>query len=242
MPIAENIARVHDEITAACRHAGRARGEVQLMAVTKMNPAAAILEAHAAGLQLFGENRVQEYAGKQVELIPTGIFNGPAPARIHCIGPVQSNKAARAAELFHAIDTVDSLRLAERLDRAATSLSQRLPVLIEIKLSPEESKHGLAPDSPELQLLLEKLPDLSHLAPRGLMTMPPWSEDPEQARPYFRRLRELRDTLAQQFPRLALNELSMGMSHDFAVAIAEGATTVRIGTAIFGARPKPVVT
>jgi len=237
MSISDNIARVEEQIGAACRAANRSRDSVQLMAVSKTHPPELILEAYAAGLRLFGENRIQEYAGKQPALLAAGILSGEPAASFHCIGPVQSNKAARAVKLFDAIETVDSLRLAERLDRAAAETAKILPVFIEIKLSLEASKHGLAPDSAELAQLLERLPDLTHLQPRGWMTVPPYAEDPEQTRTYFRQLRTLRDSLAQRHPGLSLDELSMGMSHDFSVAIEEGATVVRVGTAIFGARP-----
>jgi PLP dependent protein len=149
---------------------------------------------------------------------------------------LQSNKAARAAELFGSVDTLDSVSLAERLDQAATRLGRRLGVLIEIKLSPEATKAGLEPESDELAGLLERLPDLAGLEFRGLMMVPPFLEDLSAVRPYFRELRVLRDRLAAAHPRLSFAELSMGMSHDFPVAIGEGATQVRIGTALFGAR------
>lgn len=236
MSISDNIASVEDQIATACRKANRARETVQLMAVSKVHPAESILEAYAAGLRLFGENRVQEYAGKRPALALENIFAAQPAARFHCIGPVQSNKATRAVELFDAIDTIDSLRLAERLDHAAGTTAKSLPVFVEIKLSSEPSKHGISPGTAELDELFERLPELSHLEPCGLMTVPPFAEDPEQARPYFRQLRELRDSLSQRSPRIALKELSMGMSHDFPVAIEEGATIVRVGTAIFGAR------
>ncbi len=237
MSIAENISKVEEQIDAACRNANRARKSVRLMAVSKTHPPEAILEAYAAGLLLFGENRVQEYAGKRDALAAAGIFDASTPASFHCIGPVQSNKAARAAQLFDAIDSVDSLRLADKLNQAATQAGKQLSICIEIKLSPEESKHGVTPESAELNELLEQLPEFPYLRARGLMTIPPFAEDPEQARPYFRQLRVLRDALAQRHPHLSLEDLSMGMSHDFPVAIEEGATLVRVGTAIFGARP-----
>ncbi|MHB8303465.1 MAG: YggS family pyridoxal phosphate-dependent enzyme [Acidobacteriaceae bacterium] len=236
MSIAENIARIEDQVAAACLRANRPRESVRLMAVSKAHPPQAIVEAHEAGLRLFGENRVQEYEGKRDALQAAGMFAAAFPAIVHCIGPLQSNKAARAAQIFDSIDSVDSLRLADRLNKAAGEAKKRLSILIEIKLSPEASKHGLAPDAAELHALLEQLPNLTHLELRGLMTVPPYADDLEQARPYFRQLRQLRDALAQKHPRLALEELSMGMSHDFAVAIEEGATLVRVGTAIFGAR------
>jgi pyridoxal phosphate enzyme (YggS family) len=237
MSIADNIARVEKEMAAACRRAGRPRESVQLMAVSKTHLAASIAEAFACGIRLFGENRVQEFAAKQSALQVAGISSDAGPASFHLIGPLQSNKAARAAQIFEAVDSVDSLHLAQRLDQAAAAAGKPLPILIEIKLSHEASKHGLAPDADELQQLLERLPELENLQMRGLMTIPPYADDLEQVRPYFRRLRELRDSLAQRYSALQFDELSMGMSHDFSVAIEEGATLVRIGTAIFGARP-----
>lgn len=237
MPIAENIIRVEEQIDAACHRANRPRKSVRLMAVSKTHPAESILEAYAAGIRLFGENRVQEYSGKHAALLAAGILTTPPSALFHCIGPLQSNKATRAAKLFDAIDTIDSLRLAERINEAAKEVGKVLPICIEIKLSHEDSKHGLVPETAELNELFERLPNFSHLHTRGLMTVPPYAENPEHARSYFRRLRNLRDSLAQHYPRLALDELSMGMSHDFAVAIEEGATVIRVGTAIFGARP-----
>ncbi len=251
---AENLARIEERIAAAARRAGRPRAEIALMAVSKTHPASAILEARAAGVSLFGENRVQEFQQKSEELLASGLVierssstpaskpdNSPllSAARFHLIGRLQSNKSAKAAELFSAIDSLDSLRLAQRLDEAAKRLDRILPVLLEIKLSHEESKSGLEAHSAELAQLLEQLPDLPNLNAQGLMTVPPWSEDPETARPYFRRLRELRDRLARQHPRLDLSQLSIGMSGDFEVAIEEGSTCVRVGTALFGKRPYP---
>ncbi|HTU51557.1 MAG TPA: YggS family pyridoxal phosphate-dependent enzyme [Acidobacteriaceae bacterium] len=237
MPIADSIARVEEQIAAACGRVLRSRNRVQLMAVSKTQPATAIAEAFRCGIRLFGENRVQEFAAKQSALETAGMSTNAAPSSFHLIGPLQSNKATRAAQIFDAVDSVDSVRLAQRLDEACAVIGKRLPILIEIKLSPEASKHGLDADADELRELLERLPDLKNLMFRGLMTVPPYSDDLEQVRPYFRRLRELRDSLAQQYPALQFDELSMGMSHDFSVAIEEGSTLVRIGTAIFGARP-----
>jgi hypothetical protein len=228
----ENFDRIEAQIAQACREAGRPRGEVALMAVSKMHPASAIVAAEALGVRLFGENRVQEFQEKSAQLALPG-------AEFHLIGHLQSNKAARAAELFASVDTIDSVSLAERLNQAATRLGRRLAVLIEIKLSHEESKAGLVPESAELQLLLERLPDFPGLELHGLMTVPPFLEDLSAIRPYFVRLRRLRDQLAAAHPRLSFAELSMGMSHDFPVAIAEGATQVRIGTALFGPRSYP---
>ncbi len=232
----ERLARVEEQIGVACRRAGRPRPEVALMAVSKTHPVSAIVEAAACGVTLFGENRVQEFQLKSEELA-----RDAAKPRIemHLIGKLQSNKTAKAAEIFAAVDTVDSSRLAHRLNDAAVRQGRVLPVLLEIKLSPEESKSGLDPESPELMQLLERMPDLPGLKLRGLMTVPPWSEDAECARPYFVQLRHLRDQLAVRWPGLDFSRLSMGMSGDFAVAIEEGSTCVRIGTALFGKRPYP---
>jgi pyridoxal phosphate enzyme (YggS family) len=196
------------------------------MAVSKVHPVEMILEAHAAGQRLFGENRVQEYQEKSQHL--ANILD----LEFHLIGPLQSNKTNRAAELFHAIDAVDSLKIAQRLDTAALALNKKLPVLIEVKLSHEETKHGLAPA--ELPELLAAMEGFHAVEAVGLMTVPPWSEDAETARPYFRELRRLRDEAAVRFPKLT--QLSMGMSNDFTIAIEEGSTCVRLGTAIFGKR------
>ena len=231
-------------MAAAALRAGRRPEEIALMAVSKTMPADRIREAFEAGQRLFGENRVQEFQSKHAELTaasPTvasvavcNVFDIER-ARFHLIGHLQSNKAAKAAELFHAVDSVDSLRLAERIDAAAANLGKTLSILIEINIGGEAAKSGVEPGSAELVRLLEAAPRLSHLEIRGLMTVPPFSEDPEGSRPYFRRLRELRDRLAIE-TKLDLPELSMGMSHDFEVAIEEGSTCVRVGTAIFGAR------
>lgn len=237
MSIADNIARVEEEIAAACHRAGRPRASVQLMAVSKTHPPERIAEAFASGIRIFGENRVQEYLGKRSGLVEAGLFDGPLPARIHFIGPLQSNKVVRAVPIFDSIDAVDSLALAERVEQAAAEIGERLPILIEIKLSAEPSKHGFIPDTAELDELLERLPDFHHLDAQGFMAVPPFADDLEQVRPYFRRLRLLRDSVAARHSGVALDELSMGMSHDFPVAIEEGATRVRIGTAIFGERP-----
>jgi PLP dependent protein len=226
MSIASNLERLRNEIADTCAHANRRVEDVALMAVSKMHPAEAILAAHAAGQRLFGENRVQEAQAKSAQIAQLGGLD------LHLIGPLQSNKTTKAAELFHAIDTIDSLKTAERLNTAAQALGKTLPILIEVKLSHEETKHGLAPE--ELAAFLDSLRPFSSLQPRGLMTVPPWSEDPETARPYFQHLRRLRDESLAQHPELT--QLSMGMSNDFRVAIEEGSNTVRIGTAIFGKR------
>ncbi len=227
--IAENLERVRNEVADACAHAHRNATDVALMAVSKVHPAEAIVEAHEAGQRLFGENRVQEMQTKYP------LVSGLAGIELHLIGPLQNNKTGKAAEIFHAVDTLDALKTAERLNAAAAALDKLLPVLIEVKLSPEESKHGLAPS--DLSALLDALAPLTHIQARGLMTVPPWSEDAETARPYFQQLRRLRDEHIANFPKLT--QLSMGMSNDFRVAIEEGSTTIRIGTAIFGKRTKP---
>lgn len=229
MSIAENLARLHAQIAVACRRANRSESDVALMAVSKVHPVEVIIEAYAAGQRLFGENRVQEFQQKSPHL------TGLSDLHVHLIGPLQSNKTNKAAELFDAIDAVDSLKIAQRLDSAAAALHKKLPVLIEVKLSHEESKHGVVPG--ELPALLDSIAELGSIEAVGLMTVPPWSEDAEIARPYFRELRRLRD--ASQKAHLALTQLSMGMTNDFSVAIEEGSTCVRVGTAIFGKR-KPV--
>jgi pyridoxal phosphate enzyme (YggS family) len=230
MSVAENLARIREQIAAACQNAGRSESDVALMAVSKVHPAAAIIEAYDAGLRLFGENRVQEWQQKSLEVAQLPGMT------MHLIGPLQSNKTARAAELFQAIDSVDSFKIATRLDAAARALNKRLPVLIEVKLSHEETKHGVEPA--QLPALLDQMAALEFLVPSGLMTVPPWSEEAEPARPYFRELRRLRDASLAMCP--TLTQLSMGMSNDFSVAIEEGSTCVRIGTALFGRRSQSV--
>ena len=221
---------VEERIEAACRRASRAREEVRLMAVSKTHPAPAIGEAAAAGLTLFGENRVQEFDAKHAEL-PDGV-------EVHLIGHLQSNKASKAAAIFAAIDAVDSLRLLERLNEAARQAGRRLPVLLEIKLSNEGTKTGFDPASVELQQMLERGPDLHHVDVCGLMTIAPLDENPDSARACFRGLRGLRDELARKHSGIDLRDLSMGMSGDYEIAIEEGSTLVRIGTALFGPRER----
>jgi pyridoxal phosphate enzyme (YggS family) len=235
--LAENLERLEEVIARACRRAGRTRAEIELMAVAKTYPAATIAEAAVLGLTLFGENRVQEFSGKAVELEPLrGPVAGASPIRVHLIGHLQSNKAQRAVELFDGIDTVDSLRLAERLNEAAGKRRKRLPVLAEVKLSSEETKAGLEPDSSEAGELLERLAELENLQMRGLMTIAPWGVSEAETRACFRSLREWRDRWATAYSRLSFDVLSMGMSGDFHLAIEEGATRIRVGTALFGAR------
>jgi hypothetical protein len=235
-----NLERVEEAIAAACRKAGRRRGDVELMAVSKTYPAETIVEAAELGLRLFGESRVQEFSAKAPELecwrAGGTIAAADEPMLVHLIGHLQSNKAARAVELFDAVDSVDSPRLAERLNVAAGKLHKRLPVLIEVKLSPEESKAGLEPDSDEAAQLLEWLPDLPHLHVQGLMTIAPWGVTEDVTRDCFRSLRKLRDRWTAAHAHLKLDVLSMGMSGDFALAIEEGATRIRVGTALFGKR------
>lgn len=215
--LAERLEVVETRIQRACERAGRPRASVLLLAVTKVFPAQVIRDAHALGLRDFGENYVQEF-----ELKMPALADLPA-ARYHLIGHLQSNKSRRAAELFSVIQTVDSPKLARRLSECGRPLD----VLLEVKLSPEDSKRGAEPS--EITALAETIAGLPNLSLKGLMTMPPWSEEPEDSRPYFRRLRELAVSLG-------LAELSMGMSHDLETAIEEGATIIRVGTALFGSR------
>jgi pyridoxal phosphate enzyme (YggS family) len=233
MSIPENIAAIQERIAVAARRTGRRPEDVALMAVSKTHPSERIREAYAAGLRLFGENRVQEFAGKAAAVAElTG-------TEWHMIGHLQTNKAGKAAELFAAVDSVDSVKLAERLDASAHNSGKKVSVLIEINVGGETAKTGIASDSRELEELLLASARLEALEFRGLMTVPPFTDDPEEARPYFRKLRELRDAIAaRKLPAIAMNVLSIGMSHDFEVAIEEGSTCVRVGTAIFGERPK----
>ena len=233
MAITDNIARIRERISQAAARAGRSPDSVILMAVSKVVEPERIRQAYQAGIRVFGENRVQEFDGKASALADL------KEAEWHLIGHLQTNKAKKAVELFHAVDSVDSLRLAEKLNQAAEQANKTLTVLIEINVGGEESKSGVAPASSELEELLQGFQKLQNLEVRGLMTIPPFTENPQDGRPYFRRLRELRDTIAnRRLPRIQMDVLSMGMSHDFEVAIEEGSTCVRVGTAIFGERPK----
>jgi PLP dependent protein len=215
--LSERLAEVRERIARAAERAGRRADDVTLIAVTKIFPAAAIREAYALGLRHFGENYVQEFAGKAPEV------GDLAGATFHLIGHLQSNKARQASELFQVIQTVDSPKLARRLAEAGKPLE----ILLEVKLSEENAKSGAA--SEELPALIEAVRAQPNLHLAGLMTMPPWSEDAELSRPYFRRLRKLAGVHG-------LRCLSMGMSHDLEVAVEEGATHVRVGTALFGPR------
>jgi pyridoxal phosphate enzyme (YggS family) len=232
MSIAENLARVRERIDATVRRSGRRSENIAVMAVSKTFPVERIREAYDAGLRLFGENRVQEFAGKADSL--PDLHN----AEWHLIGHLQTNKAAKAVELFVAVDSVDSLRLAQKLNASAQQLGKKLKILIEINVGGEAVKNGVAPDSRDLEALLLAAQELEHLEFQGLLTIPPFTDDPLQARPFFRKLRELRDQIAaRRLPTVDMTALSMGMSHDFEVAIEEGSTCVRLGTAIFGERP-----
>jgi pyridoxal phosphate enzyme (YggS family) len=226
--ILENLTRVRERISLAAERAGRRAEEITLIGVSKTHPASAILEAYEAGVRHLGENRVQEWEGKRAGT------EGLA-ATWHLIGHLQSNKAARAANLFHSVDSVDDLALAQRLDRARgeAGLTGKLRVLIEVWVAQEETKSGIAIE--QLLELAENIIALPRLELGGLMCIPPFLEEAERVRPYFRRLRELGEDLAKKLG-VALPVLSMGMSHDFEVAIEEGATEVRVGSALFGAR------
>lgn len=221
----EKLDQVESRIAGAAARAKRSRSDIQLVAVTKKFPAATVREAYQLGLRDFGENYVQEFEAKRAEL------NDCAGARYHYIGHLQSNKTKKAAEIFNVIHTLDSAKIARRLDAELEGRREApgLDVLIEVKLSTELSKAGAAPG--EVPALVEAIRGCPHLRLLGLMTMPPWSDDAEISRPYFSRLREL----AMQN---SLKHLSMGMSHDLEVAIEEGATIVRVGTALFGPRNK----
>ena len=234
MSMAENIGALEEKIALAAKRAGRDPSEIALMAVTKTHPPERIREAYDAGLRLFGENRVQEFSGK------VSALSDLPGSHWHMIGHLQTNKAAKAAELFSAVDSIDSVKVAEKLNAAARALHKKLKILIEVNLGGEAAKTGVGLDSPALEQLLQAAPSLDALEFSGLMTVPPHTEDPAGARPYFRQLRMLRDQIAvRHLPAISLDVLSMGMSHDFEVAIGEGSTCVRIGTAIFGERPKP---
>ncbi len=216
----ERLEQVEGRIENAVRRCGRKRSEITLVAVTKKFPPEIIREAYQLGLRVFGENYVQEFEEKHPAL------RDLSDAEFHLIGHLQSNKTRAAADLFQVIETVDSDKLARRLAQA----EKPLEVMIEVKLSPEQSKAGTAPE--QLPGLIAAIRTCAHLRLTGLMTMPPWSDNPEETRPYFKQLAAL--------ARLhSLERLSMGMSHDLEAAIEEGATHIRVGTALFGPRPKP---
>ena len=216
--IDERLQRVRERVAQAAVRSGRSPEEITIVAVSKIKPAADVLKAYRAGQLHFGENYVQEFQAKKVQLgeLPGAVF--------HLIGKLQSNKTKPASSLFDVIQTVDSVKVARRLNEQT---ERRLDVFLELKVSDEPTKGGLTEE--ELPALKEFVESCENMHLRGLMGMPPWSEDPEKTRPYFRRLRETAE-------RLGLQGLSMGMSHDLEIAIEEGATLVRVGTAIFGKR------
>ena len=218
---------MESRIHRAADQSGRERSEITLVAVSKKFSATRILEAYEAGLRDFGENYVQEFAAKRTAVRQL------SEAHFHLIGHLQTNKARLASDLFDVIQTVDSSKLLARLNAAAQEIGRTIEVMFEVKLSREQAKTGARPE--DLLELLNTARDLQHLKVSGLMTMPPWSDDPEQSRPYFRQLAQLRR-------QHGLPKLSMGMSGDFEVAIQEGATLIRVGTALFGRRPKPDTT
>jgi PLP dependent protein len=226
--VRDNLLQIQQRIAAAAQRAGRRAEEILLIGVSKTQSASAIREAYEAGVRHFGENRVQEWEGK----CPA---TQDLAATWHLVGHLQSNKAARAARLFHCVDSVDDLALAQRLDRARgeARITGKLRVLMEVWVAEEDTKSGAAVE--QLPELAENIAELPRLELAGLMCIPPFLEEAEQVRPYFRRLRELRADLEKKLG-FALPVLSMGMSHDFEVAIEEGATEVRVGTALFGSR------
>jgi PLP dependent protein len=233
LSISQNIARVREQIDSAARRAGREPQSVTLMAVTKTVSPELIREAYEAGVRVFGENRMQEFAAKHDAL------GDLKDAEWHMVGHLQSNKAHAAAELFHAIDSIDSVRLLQRLNSAAKELGKALLVLIEINIGGEAAKSGIAPESSELEEMLNFAETCGSIKIRGLMAVPPYDDDPEKSRPYFRKMRALFEQIAaRRLPAVNMQTLSMGMSHDFEVAIEEGSTCVRVGTAIFGKRQK----
>jgi len=229
MSIRSNIEALRSRIAAAARAAGRRPEDVRLVAVSKTVDAGRVREAVAAGVDVLGENYVQEAQTKMAAL-------GQAPVSWHLIGHLQTNKARLAVELFDLIHSVDSLKLARELDKQAARIGKRQAVLIQVNTGGEASKSGVAVE--EALALVAAAVGLEHLEVRGLMTIPPFFDAPERARPFFRQLRELRDRYrGTPGASPAVGELSMGMTGDFEAAIAEGATLVRVGTAIFGARP-----
>jgi PLP dependent protein len=224
--IVANIAKVREQMARAAKRAGRHPEEITLVAVSKTFPAEAIRAAFEAGLRHFGENRVQEWESKRPLL-------ADLKATWHLIGHLQSNKARRAATLFDRVDSADSVAVAQKLDAAAAAEGKRSQVLIEVHLGDEATKSGAA--ETDLPALAEGITALKNIKLSGLMAIPPFFEDAERARPYFQKLRELRDDLCRRLG-FVLPTLSMGMSHDFEIAIEEGATEIRVGSAIFGAR------
>lgn len=232
MDIAARLVAVRARIAAAAVRAGRDPGSVTLVAVSKFHPAGDIEEAYAAGQRSFGENRVQEAEEKRRSL--AGLIEGTDPLRLELIGALQSNKVRKAVASVSRIQSIDSVGLGERVGRTALEMGDAMPVLIQVDLAGEATKSGI-PET-ELMATLESLRRMAGIKVEGLMAIPPFLENPEDVRPYFKRLRGLRDQASER-GLLAGREISMGMSHDFEVAIEEGATIVRVGTAIFGERP-----
>lgn len=229
MDIRARYGEVRDRIDRAIDRVGREASSVKLVAVTKTRSAEEIAHAVEVGVTDVGENKVQEAESKKPVLEARG-----ASLRWHLVGHLQKNKARKAVELFDVVHSVDSAAIGLRIDRLAGEADKVQPVLVQVDLAGEETKHGLSAD--ELVPVLEQLSECAHLRVDGLMVLPPYLEDPEEVRPYFRRLRELSENGRER--GLIGAELSMGMTHDFEVAIEEGATYVRVGTALFGPRPK----
>ena len=226
MSISQNLAEINQRIAQAAKQAGRDPSGVRLVAVSKTKPAQAVQEALAAGQTIFGENYIQELRDKSAQI-------GAGP-QWHFIGHLQSKKARQAAELAHVVQSVDRLKLVDILSKRAVELDKQLGVLVQVNVGGEEQKSGCGED--EAQALCQAVAVAPNLELRGLMTMPPFFDEPERVRPIFARLRKLSETLAPNLPPGSMDELSMGMSGDFEAAIAEGATLVRVGTAIFGSR------
>ncbi len=235
--IEKNLQQVFERISNAAARAGRHPNEITLVAVSKTQPVQAILAAYAAGVRHFGENRVEE-AAEKIPVLNQSIPQSPNhPITWHLVGHLQSRKAKDAAILFNLIHSIDSVSLARKLDARAAALDKTIPILLEVNTSGEASKFGFALNAKEIFFdAVRQILACAHLDVQGLMTIAPIVEKPEQARPYFRALRELRNELQQRFPHRAWQHLSMGMTDDFEAAIAEGATIVRIGRAIFGER------
>ncbi len=239
--IADNLGEIRDRMGEAAARSGREADEITLVAVTKTFSAEVILEAHEAGVRHFGENRAREGISKMTAVAP--YVSDPRPVW-HMIGHVQSRKARRVADHYDYVHSVDRLKIAQRLSDRAVDIGRQLPVLLECNISGEGSKYGFALEKwdedesrrQDFLAAVEEILSLPGLQVRGLMTMPPYVEDPEEVRPLFVSLRTLRDLLRERFPAGSWDELSMGMTDDFEVAIEEGATMVRIGRAIFGAR------
>lgn len=226
--IVERIRQVRERMAEAAERSGRSAEAVTLVAVTKTMPAERVRLAYEAGLRVFGENRVQEAREKISALAALPL------AHWQLIGHLQTNKVARAVELFEMVQSVDSIHLAEALNRSAEARSKRLPVLLEVNVGEEASKEGVRPEA--LAKLAGAVMRLPHLEVQGLMTVAPSTPQPEEVRPFFRKLRELRDVMRERFPEAAWQHLSMGMSEDYVVSIEEGATMVRLGRALFGER------